>query len=267
MLPTERYLTMARTFAPTESNMALLTAVLANASYAVGHYLRPEARDRWRGEWLESSWAAMSAAEPGAGEQLAWARAVAAAATVQRDRAADLRAVLDGGATVPGLRLDPDLRWSLWTALAATGDADAADLDAELARDDTASGRTAHLKAMAARPDEDVKAQAWASALEDTSLTNDHLDAVIGGFRAGARRDLIARYDGEYFDSIGDVWASRSIEIARRIVVGLFPAADSLRAVDAWLDEHAEAPTALHRLVLEQRDHLARDLRVRGVRR
>ena len=155
----------------------------------------------------------------------------------------------------------PDLRWSLWLALAATGHADAADLDGELTRDDTGSGRTAHLRALAARPAADVKATAWTAILTDRSLSNEHLDATIAGFRAGGRRDLTARYDTDYFAVIRGVWDERSIEIARRIVVGLFPDSDTVALADGWLDAHPDAPGALRRLVLEQRDHLARDLR------
>ncbi|MFJ2666584.1 aminopeptidase N [Nocardia fluminea] len=262
-LDAERYLSMARAFAPGETNMALLTAVLANASFTVGHYLPEPARGRWRGEWLESCWATLHSSAPGSGAQLAWARAVAVAATADARRAGDIRAILLGRAP-EGLALDPDLRWALWTALAATGDAKVADLDTEAERDDTASGRTAHLRALAARPQVEVKAAAWDSALGDTTLTNDHLDATIDGFRAGGRRDLIARYDNDYFVALRAVWDRRSIEIARRFVVGLFPAADSLDGVDRWLNENADAPNSLRRLVVEQRDHLARELRVRG---
>ncbi|MBC7301630.1 MAG: aminopeptidase N [Nocardia sp.] len=264
-LGAQRYLVMARDFAPTETNTALLTAVLANASFTIGHYLPDPARARWRGEWLDSCWATLHSAVPGSGHQLAWARATAAAATADGRRANDIRAILTDQAAPVGLALDPDLRWSLWTALAATGEAHAEDLDAELERDDTASGRTAHVRALAARPLAQVKASAWDSALRDTTLTNDHIDAIIDGFRAGARRDLIARYDGEYFAALRAVWNERSIEIARRIVIGLFPAAESLDGVDGWLAANADAPSALRRLVVEQRDHLARDVRVRDV--
>jgi aminopeptidase N len=47
-------------------------------------------------------------------------------------------------------------------------------------------------------------------------------------------------------------------------VVGLFPATESLDLVDAWLAQNEDAPAALTRIVVEQRDHLARDLRVRA---
>ncbi|MFD6222090.1 aminopeptidase N [Nocardia asteroides] len=264
-LAVDRYLRMARDFAPTESNTALLAAVLANASYAIGHYLPEDARLRWQRDWLESCWATLHSAEPKSGTQLAFARATAAAAGVDGSRASEIRGILTGDIAAPdGLSLDPDLRWALWTALAATGAATAVDLDIELAGDDTASGRTAHRRALAARPEPEVKAAALAAALGDTTLTNDHLDAVVDGFRAGHRRDLIARYDTDYFANLRTIWDERSIEIARRLVLGLFPAADSLDAVDTWLADNADAPGALRRLVLEQRDHLARDLRVRA---
>ncbi|GGK36103.1 aminopeptidase N [Nocardia camponoti] len=264
-LAATRYLAMARAFAPAESNPGILSSVLANASYAIEHYLPESAQVEERTRWLESVWAATLSAEPASDAQLAFARATGVAAAVDTRRASDLVAILRGEQPAPtGLPLDPDLRWLWWTALAATGVATTADLADELANDDTASGRTAHLRAMAARPLAEVKEQAWTSALTDTSLTNDHLDAVITGFGAGPTRTLTAPYDAAYFAALGEIWDTRSIEIARRIVVGLFPRGESLTDVDTWLATNPDAPAALRRLVVEQRDHLARDLRVRA---
>ena len=45
---------------------------------------------------------------------------------------------------------------------------------------------------------------------------------------------------------------------------GLFPEAASLDRVDAWLAANGDAPAALRRIVIEERDHLARALRVRA---
>jgi aminopeptidase N len=163
-----------------------------------------------------------------------------------------------------GLRLDPELRWSWLVALSATGHATEADADAELARDATSHGRTAHRTMPAAQPDADIRAAAWQAAWEDDTLTNDHLDATIAGVRAGGRRDLVSAFDEAYFARILDAWSERSIEIARRLVIGLFPESDSLDLADAWLIAHVDAPGALRRLVIEQRDGLARDLRVRA---
>src|SRR5699024_4895217 len=143
VLDPARYAAIVRRHAPGEPNTALLASALANTDDAINRYLPAPDAEELRGGWLESVWETV-----GAGGGLPWARALAAAAGMDGRRAADIRALLDGEASAPeGLRLDPDLRWSLWTALAATGDAVAADLDAELERDDTAGGRTAHLRA------------------------------------------------------------------------------------------------------------------------
>ncbi|GAA5149548.1 aminopeptidase N [Microbacterium pseudoresistens] len=261
-LAAERYLRIVHRHAPLESDSALLSGVLLNASFAIEHFVADGARAARRREWLETTAEALIAAEAGSDGQLAWARAFAAAAAFDDGRHQEVRALLEGDAPV-GLPMDPELRWSLLTALVATGHADADDVAAEQRRDDTASGRTAAITALAARPVADVRAQAWQSAWHDTALSNDHLTATIDGLRAGGRRDLISGFDDEYFSRIREAWAQRSIEIARRLVLGLFPDAESLDQVDAWLAENADAPGALRRLVVEQRDHLARSLRVR----
>jgi aminopeptidase N len=43
----------------------------------------------------------------------------------------------------------------------------------------------------------------------------------------------------------------------------LFPASPTTKHADAWLEQNTDAPGALRRLVIECRDDLARDLRVR----
>ena len=269
-LDPRRFLRIVRRHAPAETHPALLTTTLANALFAVRHYVAASGRGGAVQRWLETTWAAARAAAraaaPGSDAQLVWMRAFAAAAPLGLDdeRTADVRALLDGRLELAGLALDPDLRWNLVTALIATGRGEATDADAELTRDDTASGRTAHLAALAARPDERVRAEAWRRVWDDRSLSNDHLDALIQGVRTGDRRELVAAFDDEYFARIEDAWRERSIEIARRIVVGLFPASASIELVDAWLEARPDAPRALRRLVVERRDHLARDLRVRA---
>jgi len=264
-LSAARYLAIVQRHAPSEANIALLADVLGNASFAVEHYVRADARAAHRRAWLDTCWQTLWAASAGTDAQLAWARALGAAAAVDDAHAEELRDMLSGGACAPsGLPLDPDLRWGWLFALAASGHADLDDADAEYARDATAKGRTSRLAVLAARPVAGVRADAWAAAWTDASLTNDHLDATISGIRAGGRRDLVARFDADYFTRLRGIWTERSIEIAGRLVRGLFPAAETTGDVDAWLADNADAPGALRRIVIEQRDHLARDLRVRA---
>lgn len=264
-LAAARYVQIAGTHGPAETNIAVLADVVGHARYAVEHFVPADERDARRPAWLETAWQAMTAADAGSDAQLVWARAVGAAASTCDDRAADLRAMLDGTAPAPaGLALDPELRWNWLFALSATGHASVEDADAEYSRDATAKGRSSQLAVLAARPDPGVRAEAWRTAWEDQALTNEHLDATISGIRAGGRRDLVARFDEDYFARLRAVWEQRSIEIAGRLVRGLFPASESLDPVDAWLAANEDAPGALRRIVLEQRDHLARDLRVRA---
>ncbi|MGJ0387998.1 aminopeptidase N [Microbacterium sp. CGR1] len=262
-LAATRYTSIVRAHAPGESNIGLLSGVLANALFAIRHYVAEENRAHEQRQWVEAAWSALQSADSGSDGQLSWARALAAASAFDDARANDIRAILDGE-TPDGLVVDPDLRWQLLTALVTTGHAGVDEITAEQQVDDTGSGRTAARRALASIPDIAVRADAWEQAWNDESLSNDHLDAVISGFRAGGRRDLIAGFDDEYFARIGDAWSERSIELARRLVVGLFPAAPSLESVDAWIADNPSAPAALRRLVVEQRDHLARDLRVRA---
>ncbi|ERB52727.1 aminopeptidase N [Rhodococcus sp. P27] len=260
-----RYLDMVERFAPAETDLAILSAILTDAQYAVLHYVPKSLRPNVSAGWLETTWKAVFEAEPESGRQLAWARALSAAAAVNDARAGELRSILDGTCPGPvGLALDPDLRWALWIALSATGHASVSDFDGELSKDSTSAGRTAYVRAAASIPDAETKAAAWASATTDASLSNDRLDATIAGFRSGTDPSLIEGYAVEYFSSLGKWWSERSIEIARRLVNGLFPAAEDTSAVDSWIQANAEAPASLRRLVLERRDHLARDLRAQA---
>ncbi|WEK14367.1 MAG: aminopeptidase N [Candidatus Microbacterium phytovorans] len=266
LLPVAEYVEIVTTHASEETSVSLLSDVISRTSYALEHYAARADRARLSAAWLATTWEALHRADAGSDAQLAWARGLASGARNDDSRAAGIRDLLRGAATPPdGLALDPDLRWALLIALAATGHADARDADTELAADPSAAGRRAHRTVLGARPDRAVRRAGWDAAWSDTALSNDELDATISGVRAGDHRGFVSDLDDEYFDRIRTVWSTRSIEIARRLVRGLFPAADSLTRVDQWLVDNEDAPAALRRLIIEQRDTLARDLRVRAL--
>ncbi|MGC0364220.1 aminopeptidase N [Rhodococcus sp. 27YEA15] len=263
-LPVLRYLDIVEKFGPSETDSTITGSILVDAQYAVEHYVPEDALARVRARWTATTWNATFDSSPGSGTQLAWARALASAAAVDHSRAEKLRAILLGDRPgPPELVLDPDLRWAYWIALSATGHADLADFDAELRLDQTSTGRTAHGRAVASQPDAATKAAAWAAATTDHTLSNDRLDATVAGFRSGTDSALIERYVDEYFASVRTWWAERSIEIARRLVNGLFPSSSDPAAVDRWLGSNDDAPASLLRLVREKHDNLGRDRRVR----
>ncbi len=161
--------------------------------------------------------------------------------------------------------MDQELRWAFLEPLAAHGEADEGVLAAELARDDTASGKRHQVRCLAARPSAAVKAQAWAQVVESDALSNALVEATIAGFAQPSQRELVAPYAEKYFAVIERVWEERSIQIGMDVVRGLFPSLrdsrETLEATDAWLSAHEDAAPALRRLVLEARDDLARALR------
>ncbi len=255
------YVEIASKFAGSETKVGVASAVVANVQYAIDHYL--DDPDTASQTWISTCWSQLETADPGSDAQIVWLRAVAAASQASDARAGQIERLVDGTLPIEGLELDPEQRWMLIRSLSALGHTSRASLDAELHNDKTASGLNSHRAAVAAQPTAEAKARAWSDLTESTELSNDAVDATVTGLRAGGRRDLLAQYDDHYFDAIAELWSTRSIEIARRLVVGLFPQQESTDAADAWLSAHEWAPAALRRLVIEQRDHLARALRVR----
>ncbi|MFG2328655.1 aminopeptidase N [Streptomyces sp. NPDC048604] len=264
LMPARDFVAIALDFAGRETDIGVLQMVHAWAQSAVTHYAAPS----WRAEGgrllAEGGLRELRLAEPGSEQQLTWARFFAATASSDADFQL-LEGLLDGTAKIDGLSVDQELRWALLGPLAAHGRADEARIAAELARDDTATGKRHSVRCLASRPSEAVKAQAWAAVVESERLSNALVEATIAGFVQPSQRALIAPYAPKYFEAIERVWAERSIQIGMHVVRGLFPglqdSPQTLAATDAWLAGHADAAPALRRLVLEARDDLARALR------
>ncbi|MFD8394049.1 aminopeptidase N [Streptomyces sp. NPDC059680] len=264
LLPARDFVGLVLRFAGRESDIGVLQMLHAWANSALVHYAAPEWR-RTGGELLaQGALRELEAAEPGSEHQLAWARFFATVASGETDLAL-LKRLLDGAETIDGLEVDQELRWAFLEPLAAHGVADESVLAAELARDDTASGKRHQVRCLAARPSAAVKAQAWAQVVESDALSNALVEATIAGFGQPSQRELTAPYAEKYFTVIERVWRERSIQIGMDVVRGLFPALqdrpETLGATDAWLQAHRDAAPALRRLVLEARDDLARALR------
>ncbi|MFC8038193.1 aminopeptidase N [Paenarthrobacter sp. NPDC057355] len=269
--PASRYISAVEQFAQAESGIGVLLNVLGNASSAIERFVPPAAREGVRKDFLTVTARQLQVSPPGSDYQLAWARTLADVSRHGDTKLPLLRSILDGTTIVEGLVVDAELRWSLWQALAAQGQASQEELDRELEADRTASGQEGHALASAARPDPSVKAAAWDAVVNGNGLSNEILSATIAGFSI-APAFMTAPYVEPYFECLERVWAGRSIEIAGRIVRGLFPAAQDLEEgmdpadhpvlvrTDEWLRSHADAPRALRRIIIEQRSHLMRSL-------
>ena len=99
--------------------------------------------------------------------------------------------------------------------------------------------------------------------MEGSELPNATVDAVALGFaRPGTPAHLLRPYVDRYhamLDTVEDKGSHASVE---SIVVGFYPRPLADRqlhdASQAWLDSHPDAPAALRRLVVENRDPVAR---------
>ncbi|MFK4151732.1 aminopeptidase N [Streptomyces fungicidicus] len=264
LLPARDFVDLVLRFAGRESDIGVLQMLHAWAESALVHYAAPAGRAELGVELARGARRELHDAEPGSEHQLAWARFFARSAAEPADFDL-LTGLLDGTSAVEGLAVDQELRWAFLEPLAAHGVADEKVLDAELARDDTASGKRHQVRCLAARPSAAVKAQCWAQVVESDALSNALVEATISGFAQSSQRELLAPYTEKYFAAIERVWTGRSIQIGMDVVRGLFPShqdsQETLDATDAWLTSHEDAAPALRRLVLESRDDLARALR------
>jgi aminopeptidase N len=268
LLPAREFVEIVLRFSGRESDIGVLQMLHAWANSSLVHYVAPGWRQTGGRLLAEGALRELRAAGPGSEHQLAWARFLATVASAPEDLRL-LRDLLEGTEKVDGLEVDQELRWAFLEPLAAHGVADEAVLAAELARDDTASGKRHQVRCLAARPSQAVKAQAWAQVVESDALSNALVEATITGFAQASQRELLAPYAERYFAAIERVWQERSIQIGMDVVRGLFPSLQdspgTLEATDAWLAAHEGAAPALRRLVLEARDDLARALRAQAL--
>jgi aminopeptidase N len=249
-----------------ETEVGTVESLLRLASQAIDPFGDPARAAQRRQRLAARIFELLDASETGSGLQLAFARSAATNA-VEDDQLSRITALLSGEEVIDGLVVDTDLRWLLLRRLVATGRAPDGAIDAELERDDTSAGRRYALTLRAARPTTEAKAKAWRSMVEEDTLPNAELAATIAGFVSYEQRDLLAPYLDRYFASIGEVYRTRSHEMAEQIIAGLYPVwvseTSTLDRTEAYVrDEQPGA--ALRRTLIESRDSLARALRARA---
>jgi len=234
------------------------TAFLTSGAF--GHmtsFLRPEHRSEAAAEAAAALRQLMTRAEPGSDAQLQLAAAFARLARSEDD-VAYVRGLFDGTQVLDGLSLDTDMKWTLLTSLAAAGAATDAEIDAQLASDNTATGIARAAGARAAYPTAEAKAKAWHDLVETDSLPNETARAVALGFGRVHDTTLLGPYVERYHAALREVWDARTYAMASNFVTVLYPIALSDQALfdatQAWLAANQDAPAGLVRLVAENRD-------------
>ena len=175
--------------------------------------------------------------------------------------------LLEGSLTLEGLTVDQDLRWELLASLVAGGRAGQEQIDAELEQDNTSTGQNAAALATAAIPTPEAKAAAWEAIVLKGELSNALQGSAVSGFTRVLDPSLLEPYSEKYFEAVPGIVANRTHALAQQIVVGLYPAQLTTQATvdrtDEFLASLPEDSTALRRMMLENRDGVARALRAR----
>ncbi|MGO8956803.1 MAG: aminopeptidase N [Streptosporangiaceae bacterium] len=250
-----------------ETSISILELLLAAGPEIVANFSDPRREPARSAQLAAEGTRLLRAAEPGSDRQLAWAQLVGRTATT--DEQLDLIAgILTGNVAVPGLAVDAELRWALLSRLAATGRAGDAEIDAELARDETDGGRRSALACRAAIPDAEHKEAAWRLLTQDEAVGFETAMAVGHAFNQPRHAALLADYAERYFALLPEIWGSRSQQL--RLVLGglLFPrpaaSAELIAQVNEFLAARDRDP-GMVRLLVERRDGAERVIRSRAL--
>ena len=250
-----------------ESDSSVILVQLRQLATTLTFYVAEEHREATNVSAADRLWDLAAAVPGGSDAQLQFVKSYAllARSEQQLDTIAGL---LDGSATLPGLTVDQDLRWELVASLVVGGRIGQEQIDAELEKDNTSNGQNAAALATAAIPTPEAKAAAWDSIVVKGDLSNAIQASAVAGFTRVLDTALLEPYSEKYFQAVPGIVAERTHALAQQIVVGLYPAQLTTQATidrtDAFLAALPKESAALRRMMLENRDGVARALRARA---
>ncbi|WP_367135968.1 MULTISPECIES: aminopeptidase N [Streptomyces] len=270
------YLNAARTHLPHESDVAIAGAVLT--------FARGQVADRYvTSADRPAALAGLTALardlldrtrERGEDTAAQGLRLTAVRTFIDSTTAPDtLHAWLRGGTVPGGPALDPALRWRALARLAALGATTAEDIDAELARDPSATGREGAARCRAALPDPAAKEAAWQAMYDPghrPELSNYLFTATAQGFWQPEQHALVRPYLDRYYPAALALAARRGPALATAAGAAGFPRTlVEQRTLDLGEECLAAADPipALRRRLTDELDDLRRALRIRNAGR
>ena len=250
----------------TETESTTIRTTLSQLGTVARFYVDPATRAETIEAVGDGLWKLAQDAEAGSDAQFQFVKFFANLASTPAHAQA-LKALLDGDTTLEGLEIDTDLSWELLEGLVLVGAAGTAEIDAALAKDNTANGAQAAARVRATIPTVEGKQAAWASVVDSDELPNSIVRQTSVGFGHVNDPAPLESLVEKYFASLETVWKSRTHSIAETIVVGLYPTAlasqQLVDATKAWLASAPDIP-ALRRLVVENLAGVERALQVQA---
>ncbi|WP_035781851.1 ERAP1-like C-terminal domain-containing protein, partial [Arthrobacter sp. H14] len=247
-----------------ESDSSVVLVLLRQLASTLTFYVQPAAQESTAIAAADSLWELAQTTVHGSDSQLQFVKAFAGQARTE-EQLDNVAGLLAGALALNGLDVDMDLRWDLLTSLIAGGRFGLAEIEEELARDNTSSGQRAAALAKAAIPTPDAKAEVWESVVVNNEHSKATQQAQIAGFGRVHDTKLLEPFADKYFDAVPGIAKTRTHELSQQIVVGLYPAQltsrQTIEQTDAFLEALGDESPSLRRLILESRDGVVRALK------
>ncbi len=271
-LPARDYIQLVLNALGSEDQSTVILTLLRQLSTTLSLYVKRAKADKWSERAADEIWALAQAAAPGSDQQLQFVKWFAGHA-VSEAQLDTLAALYDDKLHLEGLPLDADLSWDVLIGLVAGGRAGAVEIDAQLAKDATASGQRRASHAKAALPSAEAKRAAWNALVNagqpgapEKDMPNALQFEATLGFNHVNDWELLVPFVDEYFASLRRIYSDKSNEMATNLIEGLYPVQlagwmpELPAKAEAWLAENEDAHDALKRLVREGADGVRRAL-------
>ncbi|MEY2827495.1 MAG: aminopeptidase [Actinomycetota bacterium] len=264
---TGKYLDLVLAGIEKETDIGLVQQVLMQCRSAIDVFADRKNRKNYNIKLATGLEKLINLAKPGSDRQLALLRTFSAVATTE-EQINKVAQILDGTEKIEGLVVDTDLRWALLRRLVVVGKRGEKEIAEELKKDDTVMGREHAAGAKAAMPSLDAKQKAWEQVINNENLTNSELHSILAGISYMDHEEVLRNFVDKYFDSVSSLWNARTHEIGQSLVTGLFPSTninlDVIKKCDEFLEKNKELAVGARRIIIEQRDSLARALKAQN---
>lgn len=259
------YIDLALRNLPTEQDESLAQSIIGRTITALHRYVSPEIRGQLAPK-MEALAADQMLHSPSQDMRITWFRTLRGVAETATARG-QLKDMLKGKLTVPGVELRPLDRWNIVESLVAQNDSEAeAILTAEEKLDPSGDGKKYAYMAAAARPDEKTKKQYFDEYLHDTARPEDWIEISLGSFNWWSQADLTLPYLGPALDALPQVKRDRKIFFMLawlNAFIGGQQSAAAQKQVHDFLNT-AALDKDLRLKILEVVDELDRTVRIRS---
>lgn len=209
-LAPREFLELSLRLLPQEKDESLAQTLIGRFAGGLHRYVSPEVRSQLvaKAETLAADQMMHSEEQD---LRIIWFRGLRNIAETDYGRG-QLKDLLSGKLTVPGVSLRPLDRWTMVMALIATGDPEAQSIyAAEQKRDSTGDGQKYAYMAAAARPEGKTKQEYFNDYLHDPARPEDWVEQSLGAFNYWNQSELTLPYLKPALDALPQVKRERKI--------------------------------------------------------